>query len=74
MSTTVTTPKWETELDAVLHALLSLGAIAANIFVKSPLHRQMAGQVILGVNQALPVVDSLLGQPVAETAPAVTGN
>lgn len=73
MSTTTTQPnaiaipKWETVTDELLHTFLNLGVIAANIFVKSPAHRQLAGLLIQGVNEALPLIDSTLGVSTQQT-------
>jgi flagellar biosynthesis protein FlhB len=42
--------------DEVLHDILLMGALAASIFVKNPVHQQVAGQLINAVNTVLQTV------------------
>lgn len=51
-------------LDEILHALVTVGIVAASIFVKNPNSRVQAGQIINLVNTTvLPIADGLLNPP-----------
>ena len=51
---------WGSITDAVLHDVLIMGALAAQVFVKNPAHQETAGKLIGAVNQLLQVVSPQL--------------
>lgn len=67
MATTPAPLHPQSTIDEILHGLVTLGIVAASIFVKNENSRARAGQIINTTNQVvLPLADQLLnpGQPV----------
>lgn len=49
-----------TVTDEVLHDVLLMGALAASVFVKNPVHQAIAGSLINAVNELLQHIDPQL--------------
>jgi hypothetical protein len=58
---------WGSVTDKILHDVLIMGALAAQVFVKNPAHQQTAGNLINAVNELLQVVSPQLENVGANT-------